>query len=409
MGKTFFADAADRYVRSNAATLEWMLGRPRLRGVYLNTKLDPLTARDYGPGDGLRGPDYLYGWIQGRGLEALVTHTAWLETRDPDLAQTLDAAARVLYGALADLVRADGHGYFCYDADLKPVRRTEEGGTVAQSRVPDIYTYTDAFIAKGLVAAGARFADARLAEHRAYLARVVQAIEDRRFQMDEHRPIAHETIAGEPDDFGPRMILLGAAGMLGRAGLVEDCGFADRFIAHVIETHLDPGSGLLRNVAGEDACNVGHGIEFVGFALDHLSDMADPELVKTLEAILLSSFSLGFAGPGITLGVSVQSGKPTSPYCPWWSLPETIRSAALVYRHTQNPAVLDIWAKADEAFFAQYWRQTPPIAYQCRTIEGPVDYVPATPDLDPGYHTGLSLLAAADIAQHLTLDEERYS
>ena len=30
------------------------------------------------------------------------------------------------------------------------------------------------------------------------------------------------------------------------------------------------------------------------------------------------------------------------------------------------------------------------------TADGPADFVPATPDLDPGYHTGLSLLAAID-------------
>jgi len=39
---------------------------------------------------------------------------------------------------------------------------------------------------------------------------------------------------------------------------------------------------------------------------------------------------------------------------------------------------------------------SPPVAYQTMTKEGPIDWVPATPDLDPGYHTGLSLLAAIE-------------
>jgi len=33
------------------------------------------------------------------------------------------------------------------------------------------------------------------------------------------------------------------------------------------------------------------------------------------------------------------------------------------------------------------------------TIDGPVDIVPTTPDLDPGYHTGLSLLVALQMAE----------
>lgn len=49
---------------------------------------------------------------------------------------------------------------------------------------------------------------------------------------------------------------------------VRPACFADRFVAHVLDRHLDASSGLLRNVPGDDACNVGHGIEFVGFALN---------------------------------------------------------------------------------------------------------------------------------------------
>ena len=51
----FVTQAAHRYLASNAATLNWMLDRPRLHGRFLNTKLNPLTLVDYGPGDGMRG------------------------------------------------------------------------------------------------------------------------------------------------------------------------------------------------------------------------------------------------------------------------------------------------------------------------------------------------------------------
>jgi mannose/cellobiose epimerase-like protein (N-acyl-D-glucosamine 2-epimerase family) len=220
--------------------------------------------------------------------------------------------------------------------------------------------------------------------------------------MGEETPPSPATIAAEPDDFGPHMILLGAAGLLARIGQADRGAYADRFIAHVLDRHFDPASGLLRNVPGEDACNVGHAIEFVGFALDHLPADADAGLVATLETILLASVRHGLKGPGIVLAVSAATGRPLSPYCPWWSLPETMRSAALAFERTGSGAALDVWKAAHRAFFVAYWRGAPPIAYQCRTTDGPVDYVPATPDLDPGYHTGLSLLAAIGVADRMT-------
>jgi hypothetical protein len=81
-----------------------------------------------------------------------------------------------------------------------------------------------------------------------------------------------------------------------------------------------------------------------------------------------------------------------------------VRSAALCWERTRDTRALAIWKAAYEAFFARYWRGRPPIAYQCLTAEGPVDYVPATPDLDPGYHTGLSLLAAIGVADRAARD-----
>ena len=64
-------------------------------------------------------------------------------------------------------------------------------------------------------------------------------------------------------------------------------------------------------------------------------------------------------------------------------------------------SIADALLNGDTIFFRDYWRPEASIAYQCRTEEGPVDYVPATPDLDPGYHTGLSLLAAIDVVERV--------
>jgi hypothetical protein len=397
--QAFLAAARERYADANAATLRWMLDRPARLGRFLNTKQHPVTLTDYGPDDGHRAPGYIYGWIQGRGLESLVTHAAFFDRSDPALAAALDRAAAALYDALSALQARDGHAWFTYDAELSPVYPDAEGVIRPQVSPGDVYTYADTFVAKGLIAAAVRLGRTEgLGRHVAYFRQVVAAIEDGRFQIEERRPLSPAELERQPHDFGPRMIALGAAGMLRRLGLPDETAYADRFIGHILAHHYDAGSGLLANVPGEDACNVGHGIEFVGFALDHLPAGADPALVRRLESTLLASFRAGFVGPGIALAVSTRTGAVLNSLCPWWSLPETIRSAALCYERTRNPEALEVWERADRAFFELFWRGTPPVAFQTMTQEGPIDYVPATPDLDPGYPTGLSLLAAIHVA-----------
>jgi hypothetical protein len=388
----FIGHAGALYGAANAATLRWMLARPALHGVFLNTKMNSITLADYSEADGARGPAYSYGWIQGRGLEALVRHARFYAAGDPALAATLNARAEALYRPLARLQEADGHAYFCYDATLTPVRFAT-GRPVPQTRSDEVFTYSDAFVAKGLVAAAARYAPAELPRRLAYLAAVIAAIEDDRFQMDEAVPLAPEAAAGTAD-FGPRMILLGAAELQAEIGRPEAAGFAGRFIDHILARHFDAASGLLANIPGEDRCNVGHAIEFAGFAMAWFGKSAPPALAAQLERILVASFHRGFIGPGVALAVSITGGEVLDPLCPWWSLPETIRTAALCHAYSGSADSLRVWQAAHDAFFGRYWRGEPAIAYQTLSQAGPVDYVPATPDLDPGYHTGLSLLAA---------------
>jgi len=395
---SFIPSARQAYVDANAGCMHWLLDRPLLGPGFLNSKQNSITLADYTDADGIRGPGYTYGWIQGRGLEALATHAAYFEPTDPALAEKIDAVARPLYALLQTLWDRHGHAYFCYDAAMRPVIAAADGTTEPQTAPPDVYTYSDIFVLKGLIAASARYDAKSLDRYLAQLPALVAAIESDRFQMDERQALSLKAAASQPKDFGPRMILLGAAGMLTRIGHPEAASFADRFVDFVLEHHLDATTGLLRNVPGGDVSNIGHGIELVGFALDYMPADTDPLLVRKLETILLGSFNIGFQGPGVRLTASVETGEVTSPICPWWSLPETIRSAALCYERTGNPATLEVWRKAHAAFYDHYWRGAPAIAYQTMTADGPLDFVPATPDLDPGYHTGLSLLAAIEAA-----------
>lgn len=398
----FLAAARARYVAANAETLEWMLDRPALHGAFLNTKVNPLDGRDYGDADGWRGPRYLYGWIQGRGLEALVTHAAFFERENPALAARLDAAGKKLFEALAALHDRHGGAFFIYDEELNPIYRGAGGERLPQHTGTDFFTYSDSFVLKGLVAAASRYAPERRGPWLERMGKLVSAIEGGRFIMDEQQALTAEAASRQHAEFGPRMIFMGGASLLRRLGLESEAHFGDRFIAHVFARHWD-GTGadpsfLIRDAEGGDVCNVGHAIEFAGFALEYLPADADPALLDKIEKTLIASFDRAFAPPGLRLLVSAASRRPISPNSPWWSLPETTRAAGLLHARTGSPEALRIWKTADEAFFAHYWRPGTGYAYQTRTEAGPIDYVPATPDLDPGYHTGLSFLGAIEAA-----------
>ena len=140
MADAFFAAASRRYDAANAAALRWMLARPPLHGAFLDTKLNPITLRDYTDADGWRGPGWLYGWIQGRGLEALAAFAAYFEDCDAALAKALDARAAALHRALDALVARHGHAYFCYDPSLRPAYPDAAGDAMPQALAPQIFT-----------------------------------------------------------------------------------------------------------------------------------------------------------------------------------------------------------------------------------------------------------------------------
>ena len=397
----WYAQTATRYDRANRETLGWLLARSAASDV-LDTKVNPITGADYGAADGLRGPGWTYGWIQGRGLEAMASFAPHYADKDPDLADRLETRVRRLYPKVAGLLDASGHGYFLYGPE-GPVQ-VDTGAP--QQAGPGIYTYSDAFLAKGLVAAAALVAPGDLDRRLDYLRRVVTAVETGRFQMGERGALSAEVVAAEPDDFGPRMILLGAAGMLHRAGLSSWTGYADRFIDHVLDRYRDPGTGTLFNIPGESLRNLGHTVEFVGFALDHLQYVPGSQgRVAELGDLLLRTLEMGLGTPGIPLFYDAAKGTPASPYYPWWSVAETIRAAALLAQAGAAEAARPYWEKADRAFFDHYWQPGRGYAHQTLGPDGPVDYVPATPDLDPAYHTSLSLRAAETAARALARNE----
>jgi hypothetical protein len=404
------ADWRRVYVTANRGTLDWMLDRPALRGAFLNTKMNHITGRDFTPADGWKGPQTILGWIQGRGLEALVTHASFFDHEDAAFAGKLDQAGRRLFDALSQVYARTGKGFFAYDEAWQPVYPDADGQLHAQSVEPNISTFSDIFIVKGLLSAALRYDRAKVPAYLQALQAIVADIEANRFVSNERQRLDVGAVAKEPGDYGPRMIMIGGAAMLKRFGLGAEAGFGNRFIAHILGTHQAMSAAVsapvLLDLPGHPVCNPGHALEFSGFGLEFLGDQADAATLASLQDLLKNHFALGFSPPGIRLKVDSVTGESLSPYFPWWSLAETIRAAALGFEHGQDTALLAIWQQAHEAFFNGYWQTSPAIAYQTKTTGGPIDFVPSTPDLDPGYHTGMSLLTAIEVIDRLSHPEK---
>lgn len=384
--------------------LELILARAPLNGAFIDTKIHSITGEDYRADSGLRGPGYSYGWIQGRALEALITFAEFYSDRDREFSKRLLQRAKILFDALLALQQRNGHIFFLYNEEMEPILPGGDG-TQPQSGEADIFTYSDAFAAKGLFAASKTLAPDHIKACCNYLLSVIESVEAGRFQMDETISIRQDALAKQVDDFAPRMILLGAAGLLHRFGESGETGFADRFIDHIFERHYDSETGLLLDSPGEDRCNVGHIIEFCGFAFEHLLARPKDGRLQKIGSTLATGLEYGLQGPGIVLSLSARTGEAVSPYYPWWPLPEAIRACALGLRlGLEGVDLADYWRQADQIFFTNYWQPERGYAFQTRDISGPVDFIPATPDLDPAYHTGLSLLAAHRALNHLHPD-----
>jgi hypothetical protein len=399
MGTDFTREACATYARINLEALEWMIARPSSHHPFLDLKVNSITMRDYDRSDGLRSPDYVYGWIQGRGLEALITHGIWLETRNGDLSRRLLARARLLYDALAELVDRDGSACFLYDQSMLPIWPDDKGGLHPQVLRSGYRTPSDAFVAKGLIAAASHFDPDRLTDWLAYLDDIVAAVEQRRFVIAEKQRVDAAAIARQTANYSQHMLLLSAAVLLNRLGLTEAAKYGERLITHVLDHHLHAERVLLSDEVGGDFCNPGHAIEFAGFALAYCHATGFTAPMPTLINLVGACAAQGFHGPGFMIGASIATGEIASAHYPWWTLPEAIRSAAYAYAVSGEPRFLEIWQEAHHRFFAGYWRGHPPYAIQNRDISGPVDVTPATPDLDPLYHTGLSLLAAIEATE----------
>jgi len=300
------------------------------------------------------------------------------------------------------------------------------------------------FYVKGMAAAAHALGDqAKLDEAREWFARIDEDARAERIAGDQ-QPLdpsnaAVQKVPGRCSH-GSKMLGMGAAALL--LECTGDPSYRDVGLAYldsVLSRHVNT-DGRVAEVQPHDMwefvdadgqpwvepdgvrlSDPGHGTETVGFALKFLlacqragGDAAvEPDRLAGYYSALLpmleQNFANGFApsGFGIVKAYDLAARKPLRTDMPWWSLPETLRAAmgaCLVGDPADRTRYVEIAAKCSNAFFGKFIRPDLHLmAYQTIGADGEViDTIPATPDADPGYHTGLSIIDYLDWMSELT-------
>jgi hypothetical protein len=407
----------------------------------IDTKLNLITGEDFTRATSSRN-DFksrtcVFGWIQGRGLEALVGHARWLPTCSIQAAdekevrlRSLDRMIREIFAKLEGFrQKTHGHLFFTMSPDGDAFKIDAEGRKIPVDLQGAPSNFSDLFYVKGLLAAAVYLQDeTKIAEAKTYFREIVCDLENGRFRSDQFSFDPKNQVAPIPGKYpqGPRMIALGGLALFTQ--LLQEPEWIDKgfdFIDHILSRHVNlegregfqaydfweavDEAGRPWQENGAILSDPGHALEFVGLAARFLLAIGETSLLSesqqcSLEAyrrilpeILARNFQNGFQPVGgICKSFDLVSRQPLNRDMPWWSLPETMRAAAklLVFAPRTSLQSREILAKCSNAFFRNFVNpEVHLMAYQTVAVTGrPADVIPATPDADPGYHTGLSMI-----------------
>lgn len=403
---------------------------------FVDTKLSTITGEEFPePEDSsadFRGRSAIFGWIQGRGLEALAGHAAFFKDQ-PELAARCDRMLAVVAGRMASFGMANnGRFVFLCTPDGQPFRCGPDGRRERFSAATVPPGFADFFAGKGLAAAGVRLGRADWVELGVSTFRnAAAAVREGRFVSDQISFDPRNPAQPVPGRLaqGPWMIALGGFAMMCELfpGLGEWSRGGSVFLRHLLDRHvIRDEAGPLRRFdfvewtdtagrpwsdQGRILQDPGHAIEFTGLAARFLlragaGKAVTPELAaltaycrEVLPEVFLNAFANGYQPRvgGICKTVDLALRKPVNDDMPWWPLSEALRAAALLLRlapdHPRGGEVAAAAADCARALFGPFRSPVPGLFLQTRDARGePSPTVPATPDADPGYHTGLCLI-----------------
>ncbi|MBT3294510.1 MAG: hypothetical protein HN919_05910 [Verrucomicrobia bacterium] len=423
-------------------TLDAILDRSRRDPDYpfIDTKISTLTGRELSSDSGasdLTGKDTIYSWIQGRGLEALAGHHQWVRTLTTLPVTTrhaytsaIEAHVRETVTAMEDIRRDCGDGmFFWFDRAGRPFETGTDGVSHPIVLNTDQSRPSDVFYLKGLQASAHLLGDADLRDRAcAYYIKVMSDLNNGRFVSDQQAFDPKNRVVPVPGRHSHGAWMLS----IGTCALFAETSDDPRYVAdglacvrHIIDNHVNLGGrwpdllphdfvefidddGLPWRENGHVACDPGHALEFVGLSLKlfHVIERQGRpcaaqqsfmnECREVFPEVLTHAFTLGFnpKAEGICKLYSLSERRPLNTDMPWWNLPETMRAAAFALELGPREPILEIIRRCSNAYLGQYVNPlVHMMAFQTRDAAGkPVAVIPATPDADPGYHTGLSII-----------------
>ncbi len=413
---------------------------------FVDTKFDLNTGADYplgpDPETDLKSKRVIYGWMQGRGIEAMVSHANWL----PECSVLSDGEKQALIARTHRLVeevvakmeelraRNDGRLFFTMSTEGQPLR-VEDGCRVRPlERIPGSINYSDLFNAKGFFAAASLFGREDMQREAAeYLLRGVTAVEDKTFMTDQQQlnPDNKDKVAAVSGRHahGYLMVVLGglatAYEYTNAPSWLQRSESLFRFLfTHHLNRGQIPGLEEMDFVEfiddenkpwvtdGDIISDTGHAIESIGLGLKLLLPMknrpdapaSQKDLVRDCQEFLprfiIHNFELGFdrKNGGLRKTFGLLSRKPIIDDMPWWGLPETMRAAAelLVFAPDmpQRRDILQVLADCSNALMCNYINpKVHLMSLRNRNNRGEtITVIPGPSDVDPGYHTGLSII-----------------
>lgn len=384
---------------------------------WIDMKFNPVNGENIYNRNKWYSKRMIYSWIQGRALETICEYLKFMEENEVDLCSR-DELLKVgdsIYKNLFPLVSDWSKGNksvsipFVFDCDLKQSGEDE-----------NVFpTISDMFVFRGL----------------ALYASVRQKKNDINFLVQNLRYISKIAVNGNLINdqidyntgkfaFTPKnsiglegnMLAIGASSILYRItddkkdleigynaiyDTITRHGFKNENGKLFVVDYVKDGN-VIFNKDGNLENNPGHTLEICGMGLQFLRENSKflvskknfNEIKETLINLAVYHFTNGLTPVGtVYLGIDINKKKPIKPISPWWSSFESLRTLSEVYFSNRDTKILELILNLKSNLIKTYLTKSK-TKVPIQTVDDNgniIETIPATADLDPGYHTSIPL------------------
>jgi len=408
------------YVKINQALINRILERFSTDYPWIDMKYDIISKKDYNLDDETRGQNSIYSWIQGRGLESMALHADWFEaTGYHSVKCSIDETLQIVRKSLEAAVLKSG-SYLAFTLDTRGNSLSAETPKNALMK-----SFGDIFASRGLFSAARRLkADSSWEEK--YCNDSITAVFEGRIFNDQYS-FDHMNKAQDRSgrsSYTGYMLGIGTMNLLWRkTGNREYINTGLNCIEFILNNHVNINSkwntipewsiteyidesGLpYRSEGGIVLSDPGHALEFVGLTTVFLEGLPENnDRMETIRKYMFSIFAESFRNGyksipgGIVKTIDLVTGGNYNSTFPWWSLPETMRSAIMLAAGSESEKEQDyclhVYQLCRNDYLQHYVNTAGSLeGIQVLDSEGTVsDIISAVPDVDPGYHTGLCFI-----------------